>query len=443
MNKNEMKKLRDLCDIPMLDDYVKRGVEFMHAVGIVISKHVKIGDNCKIWQNVTIGSKSYDEREYPVIGNNVHIYAGACIFGNIKIGDNVVIGANAVVNTDVPSGATVVGNPARIVQDTNPMFYPYTKKEVKEIEKNANNLWKNGSKQLYTDDNLKDKIVFSILLPTYNREKLIKRAINSVLKQTFPYFELIVIDDASTDNTEKLIKSIKDKRIVYLKHETNKGQNPAYNTGLRSARGEYIAFIDSDDEWLPTNLEEIYKKFQSDSELGYVYGLAGVVKNNSGKIVLRKPDYLEGYIEKEVLTQSYLTSPTFMAVKKSCFDKIGFLREDIYTSKDDDMNFLFVRYFKVGLIKKILGIYYEDSGNRIGDNKKKVAEGWWILYRNHYKRFIKVVGKKVLAEHYKKKCLSRFVALQDKKGIRKCLWMIFKLNPTSRNFVNLLKSLWR
>lgn len=450
-NNEEINKLRKYCDIPMLDDYLNRGTVFMHAVGIVISKYATIGNNCKIWQNVTIGAKSFERREYPVIGNNVQIYAGACIFGNIKIGDNVIIGANSVVNKNIPSNSIVVGNPAKIIKkrkSKNIRAYinktPYTEDEINTIEENANALWNSNSLKKYHDEQLENKKVFSILLPTYNREHLIKRAIDSVLNQTFPYFELIIIDDASTDNTEQLVKSINDDRILYIKHEKNKGQNAAYNTGIKSAQkreSKYIAFIDSDDEWLPTMLEETYKKFQSDLELGYVYVLAGVIKDNASKIKLRDSAYLEGYIEKEVLTQSYLTSPTFMVVKKSCFDKIGYLREELVTSKDDDMNFLFVRYYKVGLVPKILGVYYFNSNNRLGDNLEKVAEGWWILYKNHYKRFIKVVGKQVLAEHYEQRCLPRFLVLKNKKGILKCNWAIFKLSPTFKNFKKLIKSI--
>lgn len=311
----------------------------------------------------------------------------------------------------------------------------YTQEEIIEIENNANKLYK---QKLFCINNekLENKIIFSILLPTFNREILIQRAINSVLKQTFPYFELIVIDDASEDNTEKVIKSYNDKRIVYLKHTENKGQNAAYNTGLKYAKGKYISFIDSDDEWLQSMLEEVYQKFNLDEDLGLVYSLPGVIRENETNISLMRQDYLEGYIQKEVLMQSYLTSPTFLTVKKSCFDIIGPLKEDLITSKDDDMNFLFVKYFKVGLIKKILGVYYFNSNNRLGSDAKKVANGWYILYKNHYKDFVKVIGKKNFANHFITKVLPRFELINDKKMIKRTLWEIFKLNPTYGNFIN-------
>jgi len=90
----------------------------------------------------------------------------------------------------------------------------------------------------------------SVIIPTYNRAHLIGRAIQSVLNQTYQDFELIVVDDGSTDNTNEVIKefSQKDKRILYIKHDKNKGGSAARNTGIKAARGEYIAFQDSDDE---------------------------------------------------------------------------------------------------------------------------------------------------------------------------------------------------
>lgn len=94
----------------------------------------------------------------------------------------------------------------------------------------------------------------SIIIPTYNRATLIKRAINSVLAQTFQDFEIIVVDDASQDNTESVITSLTDNRIKYTKHQINLNGSAARNTGIKSAIGKYIALLDSDDEWLPNHL---------------------------------------------------------------------------------------------------------------------------------------------------------------------------------------------
>src|SRR3989344_1865760 len=94
----------------------------------------------------------------------------------------------------------------------------------------------------------------SVVLPTYNRAHTLERAVRSVLNQTHKDFELIVVDDGSTDNTRDIVVSFADGRIRYIKHESNKGVAEARNTGIGASRASLIAFQDSDDEWLPHKL---------------------------------------------------------------------------------------------------------------------------------------------------------------------------------------------
>ena len=100
-------------------------------------------------------------------------------------------------------------------------------------------------------------ITVSAIIPTYNRANIVIRAIQSVLNQTYQNFELLVIDDGSQDNTEEIVTGIHDNRIKYIRHEKNKGVAAARNTGIEAAKGEFIAFLDSDDEWLPNKLKRI------------------------------------------------------------------------------------------------------------------------------------------------------------------------------------------
>jgi glycosyltransferase involved in cell wall biosynthesis len=102
----------------------------------------------------------------------------------------------------------------------------------------------------------------SVIIPTYNRAHLIGRAIQSVLNQTFKDIEIIVVDDGSKDNTDEIVRAIDDPRVIYLKHQENRGVSAARNTGIKAARGEFIAFQDSDDEWLPNKLEKQLAKFK-------------------------------------------------------------------------------------------------------------------------------------------------------------------------------------
>lgn len=102
-------------------------------------------------------------------------------------------------------------------------------------------------------DNSIENLV-SIIMPTYNSEMYIKKSINSVLRQTYKNWELIIVDDCSTDTTKKIIRSINDERIKLFELTKNQGAAVARNTGLKKARGEFIAFLDSDDLWKPEKL---------------------------------------------------------------------------------------------------------------------------------------------------------------------------------------------
>ena len=115
---HNINRLEELCIIPNLDELLEKNTYFPHPIGIVINKNAKIGKNCTIFQNVTIGDKmtGTDKERYPVIGDNVTIYANSVIIGGIKIGDNAIIGAGAVVVKDVSPNAVVAGNPAVILK---------------------------------------------------------------------------------------------------------------------------------------------------------------------------------------------------------------------------------------------------------------------------------------------------------------------------------------
>lgn len=106
----------------------------------------------------------------------------------------------------------------------------------------------------------------SVVLPTYNRTKHLGRAIESVLNQRFEDFELIVVDDGSTENTEAVVERFDDDRVNYLEHRVNQGGSAARNTGIEASRGDYVAFLDDDDSWLPHKLGRQIERLEECSE---------------------------------------------------------------------------------------------------------------------------------------------------------------------------------
>ena len=107
--------------------------------------------------------------------------------------------------------------------------------------------------------------IFSIIVPTYNRSHLLPRAINSILNQTYSNFEIIIVNDGSTDNTGEIINSFNDNRIIYHNNEVNKGVLAVINIGFNLAKGKYIALLGDDDELLPNALETVVRDFKKKS----------------------------------------------------------------------------------------------------------------------------------------------------------------------------------
>ena len=168
-----------------------------------------------------------------------------------------------------------------------------------------------------------DKIIFydkiSIIIPTYNRDYIILNSIKSSLNQTYNNIEIIIIDDYSTDNTEKLIKKINDNRIKYLKLDKNYGASFARNIGINKANGKFIAFQDSDDIFHKDKLKKQLKnlkKFNSDMDFCKI----SVNINNSKYIIPKKKTekkILKGDIFDELITNGNFISTQSILIKKS------------------------------------------------------------------------------------------------------------------------------
>jgi len=245
----------------------------------------------------------------------------------------------------------------------------------------------------------------SVIIPTFNRANLIGRAIKSVLAQTYRDFELIIVDDGSTDDTRQVVASFADKRIRYLRHEHNQGQNPALNTGVRAAKGQFIAFLDSDDEWLPTYLERVLEVFAQDRTMGMVYTWTCGVSRNGKLVESNYYFHLQGSVYKEALAQGYIASMDALVVTRECIERLGTVPfdPDFVVCQDNDFCLRVAKEFKMGLIKEPLTIIHSDAGTgtaRLITNHAANAEGWWRLISKFKADILKECGRAVLAAHY-------------------------------------------
>ena len=179
-------------------------------------------------------------------------------------------------------------------------------------------------------------ILFSVIIPTYNRAHFIERAIKSVLDQTYQNFEIIVVDDASSDNTEEVVKRFSDLRIKYHKNHINKERCISRNIGIEKAKGEYICFLDSDDYHLPNHLEVLYNEIQTQNETkGFFFTNSWNETSQGVRSERGCPVYSE--IEPYTYFLHYTVNPQRWAVHKEVLLKHAFdpeivICEDMDTS---------------------------------------------------------------------------------------------------------------
>ena len=223
----------------------------------------------------------------------------------------------------------------------------------------------------------------SVIIPTYNRANLVAKAIKSVLSQTYQDFEIIVIDDGSTDNTEEIIRSFKDKRVKYIKkYKENKGSSVARNIGIKVARGKYIALLDSDDEWLPEKLDKQIKVLQSESpEVGVVYSnLCYIDENGKSMNKLRNPKK-EGYIYEDLFGKNCVGTPSTVLIRKECFHQVGLFDDLLNAMEDWDMWIRIAKYYRFALIKVPLVKYRLHSNQKTRNLELKIITANRILVK--------------------------------------------------------------
>ncbi len=211
-------------------------------------------------------------------------------------------------------------------------------------------------------------IEVSVIIPTYNVCKFIDKTLDSVLTQTYSDFEVIVVDDGSTDQTVSIIKQYcgKHPEKIRLILKENSGPGSARNVGIRAAAGEYIAFIDADDLWLPQKLEKqiAYFKTQS-SEVGLVYTDARKFDDDGIWVLPEKyrRKRSEGWIYKELLKRNMIPNQSVIARKK-CFDDVGLFDESLELIEDHDMWLRIAMKYKIVFLDEVLSLYREQSQGR-------------------------------------------------------------------------------
>ena len=206
-------------------------------------------------------------------------------------------------------------------------------------------------------------ISISAIIPTYNKPALLRRAIDSVLAQTRPAEELIVVDDGSTDETEAVVRRDYGDRVRYIRQE-NAGTAAARNRGVREARGEWLSFLDHDDEWLPRRLELHSEAIAADPETALVYSSFYVTGHSEAARRILAPAPPSELLYPGVLLENLLPTPA-MSIRKEVYLAMGGFNESLRGSCEDwDLLVRITRCHRATRISEPLLVAHEQASSQ-------------------------------------------------------------------------------
>ncbi len=221
----------------------------------------------------------------------------------------------------------------------------------------------------------------SVVIPTYNRYKVLKRALESVLAQSYPAKEIIVIDDGSNDDTSEIVKEFPGIKYHFQK---NSGVSSARNRGIKASTSEWIAFLDSDDEWHKEKLKEHVDFHTQNTDTLISYTNERWIRNSVEVQLPKKYRKHGGYIFKECLSHCII-APSATIIHRTLFDKVGLFDESLEVCEDYDLWLKIAAKNRIGLIDKKLITKY-------GGDPDQLSMKYWGMDRFRVKALEKLLS---------------------------------------------------
>ncbi len=255
---------------------------------------------------------------------------------------------------------------------------------------------------------LNTKPLISIIIPVYNGEDVILRAVNSVLHQTYKNIEILVIDDKSTDNTLEILSTIKDKRLRIFKQKKNyQIGSIARNVGMRNAKGEYIAFLDDDDEFLPERIDKLYKEIVSKGDEYRAVTSSYFSKDGKTWKIVHKVEE-EQSIKNLLLMRTSVGGCSIM-IHKSILNDVGFFDESFRRHQDIEYTIRILRKTKFAVVNEPLVKIYGHPGAPNAQKILEVKEHFLNTFKEDIEKFDIKIQNEIYAKHWLQ--VSRFFAL--------------------------------
>ena len=223
----------------------------------------------------------------------------------------------------------------------------------------------------------------SIIIPAFNRSKVIKRTLNSVLRQTYTNWECLVIDDSSTDNTKEIVSEYisNDNRFSLYSNSRKKGAQGARNEGILHSLGDWILLFDSDDILVPTYLDRVVESIVDDNTIVACYGQ--MIKENNGERLDLLDLVHDGNNHRSLLDGTCYLSLNATLINKKNLLYIGLLDENCPSHHELETHIRLSNYFNYRVVPDVLWYYYIDRDDSISINKEKHISGLLYIAKKH------------------------------------------------------------
>lgn len=282
--------------------------------------------------------------------------------------------------------------------------------------------------------------LISVVIPTHNRSSLLRRSIQSVLAQTFRDFELFVVDDASTDDTSEMVRGFSDPRLHYIRLEKNRRAAAARNVGIGQARGQFLAFQDDDDIWLPHKLEtQLAELAKQPASVGL--NLCGHIKLSSqGALYVGGAERFEGIDFSQGMNWKFglIATPAWL-VRREALERAGLFDEGMKAWDDWELALRLRDACEFSHTEEPLFIQDQrrSTGPGMWDNEKNYANDMGIIMQKHGHRWKD--SPRVLAHHYMMMGRSEYWYHSVAEG-RRLFWRAFRASPSPKSLAFYLLS---
>ena len=291
----------------------------------------------------------------------------------------------------------------------------------------------------------------SVTIPTFNCARYLPRALDTVLSQTYTDYEIIVVDDGSTDGTRDVVAQFGD-RVRYL-YQANQGLSSARNLALAHASGEFIAYLDADDMWYPNRLERQVAFLDAHTECGLVHSDFTIIDDTDAVIHHRlnletRRKYPEGYCMLDLLQRSHIQVPTVLE-RRTCFDRVGRFDERLKTAQDY-LHWIRIAMdgMAIGYIAETLAMYRRTASS-LSSSPRRVLEDFVIIFEGllaeqtlaprHGERAVEIVRNRLYAARRELAYLER-VEGRTNRSLRQVTSLLRLWPLRAELYVDLVKS---